>query len=89
MLSNVCHFSTPIVFLVLQVVLMSSALEEVIVINEISISTGQQIETREFVELKFTDFCLFKRWRNAMLGKGPKLNGYYLLQLVCHFKNCG
>ncbi len=56
--------------------------EELVIINEINLSTGQKIETWEFVELKFTDFCLFKRLRNTSSGKGPSLNGYYLFQMV-------
>ncbi len=53
-----------------------------VVINETNLSTGCPIETKEFIELKFTDFCLFKRGRNNSTKKGPSHDGYYLFQIV-------
>ncbi len=55
---------------------------ELVVINEVSIATNQQIETHEFIELKFTDLCMFKRLRNSTSLPGPSLKDYYLLQIV-------
>ncbi len=72
-----------VLFLLLVILRLVHSIEsELVVINEVSIATSQRFETHEFIELKFTDLCMFKRLRNKTSLQGPSLKGYYLLQIV-------
>ncbi len=53
-----------------------SQLTEEIVINEINAETLHKTGAAQFIELRFTDPCLFQREVNQT-GLGPKLDNYY------------
>ncbi len=48
-----------------------------IVISELNTNTPFRGSIGKFIELKFTDFCLFKRYSSN--NKGPSLQGYHLI----------
>ncbi len=57
----------------------SNQLENV-VLNELNAETPNSVRSMEFIELRFTDQCLFKRAVEGT-GYGPSLDNYYIFMI--------